>query len=509
MAMASRDAATTMTATALEHLRALGVRTVRFEVNERRATKGDGSDDESDDDSDDDCGAFDGPYVLRCAAVGAGGLERDVTFEAWRPRRGLDREEMRETYREVYEAAFDDPFRANNVVMCARGDGVDYVGKNFTHALSGIGRAFEREFPNNARQMLGRLKPAPGEGDGAYVMELIPIAGGRVIDLEARLHKYNYTKHGVSEYANLEDPAVRAAINAKQLEAFASDKRKRQVNRINAARRLDQDSIASPQQMETHISAATANMKSRNDLVIEAGKKRNIPAHNLEATEVSMAYPVETTPCYALFSKLAWKELLDAVKADTALSSETYEPLTKAMSMLLMGGNSKALTEQAKLIMFSDALCKLEKLRKGRIMEARPRKGEDGETEIKPKHPFLYASESEVDPNLQRAIIQEFMEEDNSGASRAFVLSKAARDLLRLQILLIALRAYGWTLKLDIMEAQLNIDSKELQSYTRQLGCKSASGGKNPSVKLDLQGKPLAAFLPEIRARAKRAKAKE
>jgi hypothetical protein len=504
--MASRDDAPT---TALEHLRALGVRTVRFEVNERRATKGDGSDGESDDDSDDDCGAFDGPYVLRCAAVGAGGLERDVTFEAWRPRRGLDREEMRETYREVYEAAFDDPFRANNVVMCARGDGVDYVGKNFTHAMSGIGRAFEREFPNSARQMLGRLKPAPDEGDGAYVMELIPIAGGRVIDLEARLHKYNYTKHGVSEYANLEDPAVRAAINAKQLEAFASDKRKRQVNRINAARRLDQDSIASPQQMETHISAATANMKSRNDLVIEAGKKRNIPAHNLEATEVSMAYPVETTPCYALFSKLAWKELLDAVKADTALSSETYEPLTKAMSMLLTGGNSKALTEQAKLIMFSDALCKLEKLRKGRIMEARPRKGEDGETEIKPKHPFLYASESEVDPNLQRAIIQEFMEEDNSGASRAFVLSKAARDLLRLQILLIALRAYGWTLKLDIMEAQLNIDSKELQSYTRQLGCKSASGGKNPSVKLDLQGKPLAAFLPEIRARAKRAKAKE
>ena len=486
----------------------LGVKTLTFEIDERRAREEEELDLE--DDSDDDCGAYDGPYAVRCAAVGASGLERDVAFEAWRPKRGLDREEMREHYKGLFDEGLDNPFRANNIVLRGRGNGVDYVGKNFTHTKSGVGRAYEREHPSTARQMLGRLKPNPDGGDGAYVMELIPIAGGRVIDLEARLHKYNYTEHGESKYANfLEDPEMRKEMLAKQLEAFASDKRKRQVNKINAARRLDQESIASPLQMASHITTAMENMKSRNDLIIEAGKKRNIPAHNLEATEANLAYPVDNFPCFELFSKLRWKELLDDVKQDTAQSSQLYEPLTKSMSMTLVGGKSKAMNERAKLVMYGDALCKLHNIRTSRIFEAKPMKDEDGATPTKPKQPFLYTTESEVDPDLQYAIIQAFMEEDFSGNSRAYVMSKAAKDLLRLQILLVALRVHDWTLRLDIVTVQLRIDPKDMQSYTRQLGCKSASGGKIPSVKLDLQGKPLAAFLPEIRARAKRAKARE
>ena len=115
-----------------------------------------------------------------------------------------------------------------------------------------MGQSVWREHGEDMKTMIGRLRKSKRDSE-EYELELIPIAGGRIIDLEARLHKYNYTKHSKSELADVNDPAVRAEINAKQLEAFASDKRKRQVNRMNAARKLDEASIASPKVMEAHI----------------------------------------------------------------------------------------------------------------------------------------------------------------------------------------------------------------------------------------------------------------
>ena len=488
--------------TAREALASVGAKRVKIEWRDERII-GPGEDGY---DSDDDAGAYDGPFVVRNRATANGEVEPGTAFEAWRPRPGLDREEIGERYEELVRRDLDDPFRANNIILRGKGDGVDYVGKNYTHTLSGVGRTYEREYGDRSRQMIGRLRKSSGK-DGEYVMELIPIAGGKVIDLEARLHKYNYTEHKKSEYADLNDPAIRAAINAKQLEAFASDKRKRQVNRINAARKMDQDSIASPQMMETHIADGAANLKSRNDLIVEAGKTRNIPPHEGEATEASAAYPVTSTPCYQLFTKLHWKELLDAAKKDKLQTDGKYESLTVSLAETLKGGASSVLNERAKLIAFSDALCKL--LPRDRVKEARSTLADDGETQVKPAHPFMYTSADNVDPDLQRAIIEEYMEEDATGDIRQFVMPKHKRDLIRLQVILIALRVNEWKIQLGELQEQLRIEMKELTNYTRQLGCKSASSGKNPTVKLDLMGKPLAAYLPEIRARAKRAKPRE
>ena len=78
-------------------LRRAGVKTLRLRVSGERAKRGLESDNESDSD-DDDAGARDGPFVMRCGAVGARGVERATTFEAWRPRRGMDREELAEKY---------------------------------------------------------------------------------------------------------------------------------------------------------------------------------------------------------------------------------------------------------------------------------------------------------------------------------------------------------------------------------------------------------------------------
>ena len=487
-------------------LRERGVKRLRVRVSDARAPREDGREDDID--SDDDAGAHDGPYVLRCGATGAAGLPEDVTFDAWRPRRGMDAEELHEKYADVVDAKRgDEPFRENNVFVRGRGDGVDYVGKNFKHYCSGVGQAYEREHGEDMKTMLGRLRKSKSDGE-EYELELIPIAGGRLIDLEARLHKYNYTKHSKSELADVNDPAVRAEINAKQLEAFASDKRKRQVNRLNAARKLDEASIASPKMMEAHITTAAANLKGRAELIVEAGKARNIPPHEPDAVEPDTAYPIESMPCHALAHKFHWKDLLAAAEDGSVVESEgKYEPLTVELSKHLQGGSQAQRTKIAKLLMYGDALLKM--LSRDRIKEAKARIGEDGETKIAPAHPFMFTSGENVDPLLQEALIESYLDRDFAGDIRQYVVSKHRKDLIRLQVLLIALRVNGWSLELLSVRTHLRIDAKEIMAYMRQLGCRSVKGGNNPTVKLDLEGKPLVDYLPEIRARAKRAKPRE
>jgi hypothetical protein len=356
--------------------------------------------------------------------------------------------------------------------------------------------------------MLGRLKKISGGNAGAYELQLIPIAGGRVIDLETRLRKYNYTEHAKSDLADINDPAVRAEINKKQLEAFASDKRKRQVNRLNAARKLDDASIASPKLMQTHITEGAATLKSRAELILEAGKSRNIPPHEADALDLDEAYPIASMPCYALFHKLRSKDLLENADGAATCGDVTFEPLSSALaSLCLKTGTKSELNKRAQLIMYADALCKL--LARNRIKEAKPKATDDNETPTKPVHRFMFTSAENVDPLLQEALIHSYMDKDMASGVPQYVMSKHRKDLVRLQVILIALRLCEWTLEIELVRPHLKVDSKEMMAYTRELGCKSVKGGKNPVVKLDLQGRALSSVLPEIRARAKRAKPRE
>jgi hypothetical protein len=213
-------------------------------------------------------------------------------------------------------------------------------------------------------------------------------------------------------------------------------------------------------------------------------------------------------PCHALFHKLRSKDLLENAAGATDSGEVTFEPLTLALaSLCLKTGTKPELNKRAQLIMYADALCKL--LARERIKEAKPKATEDAETPTEPSHRFTFTSAENVDPLLQEALIHSYMDEDVASDVRQYVMSKHRRDLVRLQVILIALRLCQWTLEIELVRPHLKVDSKEMMAYTRELGCKSVKGGKNPVVKLDLNGRALSSVLPEIRARGKRAKPKE
>jgi hypothetical protein len=260
--------------------------------------------------------------------------------------------------------------------------------------------------------------------------------------------------------------------------------------------------------MQAHIAEGAATLKSRAELILEAGKTRNIPPHEPNALSLDEAYPIASMPCHALFHKLRSKDLLENADGATDSGEVTFEPLTLALaSLCLKTGTKPELNKRAQLIMYADALCKL--LARERIKEAKPKATEDAETPTEPSHRFTFTSAENVDPLLQEALIHSYMDEDVASDVRQYVMSKHRRDLVRLQVILIALRLCQWTLEIELVRPHLKMDSKEMMAYTRELGCKSVKGGKNPVVKLDLNGRALSSVLPEIRARGKRAKPKE
>ena len=246
-----------------------------------------------------------GPFVCRLGATG--GLPPPGTeFRAWR--KNL-------------------PYRGHMMLLRGRTDGVDYIGAN--HAPLGHYPAGDA-----CKYLLGKLVPVNrkgaekgkggggGGGDDAveYELELMPVGGSRVIDLECRCHALDYDEPEWDGAEDLNDYQVRAAHNARLLKAFASAKQQRKVAKIMAERRVDGNTIAAPDAMEATLKRATEGEMDASQLSKLAGERRNIPEHNPSATNAIDAYPFNQFPMFALLEKRTkWKEMVKAAKKPGAM----------------------------------------------------------------------------------------------------------------------------------------------------------------------------------------------
>ena len=249
-----------------------------------------------------DGGVQEGPFVLYNPSTG--GIPPSGTeFRAWRK---------------------NVEYRGHHLVIRGRTDGVDYVGNNFSRTSAA---------PKDAvKYFVARLRRvAPGAGGGKsgggggsagvdddeepeYTLQMTPVGGGRIIDLETRCHALEYDAPAWDGAEDLNDYAVRAAHNDRLLKAFSSAKRQRKVARIQAERKIDASTLADPDAMEATLKAATAGELDARALAALAGERRNIPAHVASATNPVAAYPLDRFPLYPLIDRTRWKDLVKASK---------------------------------------------------------------------------------------------------------------------------------------------------------------------------------------------------
>jgi hypothetical protein len=249
-------------------------------------------------------GMEEGPFV--CSNPATGGMPPAGTeFRAFRKNRA---------------------YRGHHLVLRGRTDGVDYVGSNHAGDTSG---------PTDAcKYLVARLVPVDksaggggGGGDGGdgdegeaeYTLQVMPVGGGRIINLETRCHALSYAAPQWDGAEDLTDYAVRAAHNDKLLKAFSSAKRQRKVAKMQAERRMDSSTLAAPDAMAATLKAATAGQLDAKQLAALAGTRRNIPSHAPDATNPFDAFPFALFPMHALLDRTCWKDLAKAAKKPAAL----------------------------------------------------------------------------------------------------------------------------------------------------------------------------------------------
>jgi len=385
-----------------------------------------------------------------------------------------------------------------------------------------------------------------------YTLQVMPAGGGRVFNLETRCHALSYAAPQWDGAEDLTDYAVRAAHNDKLLKAFSSAKRQRKVAKIQAERRIDSSTLAAPDAMAETLKAATAGEMDAKQLAALAGTRRNIPSHNPEATNPFDAFPFAMFPMHALLDRTKWKEFVKASKKPAAFkeleASGDVDPFTLSLVPKLAepsGGGTGAeeavrQKDRAKALGALDFLLVFHGHR-GVITEdtGRSRSGknkQDGEdggeeedkdkdkdnngggggTQLDKPRTLSWAHESKVDPLIQRAVIDEFMEEQfpevgkgTKDDPKRYARPKAMKDLVTLHLILMALRVCGWSVDVTALAKRLKVSVTDLTPHCKELGCKvtkttgkKSEGGGITKASLPLDGtKKLGDLLPEIRRR--------
>lgn len=469
-----------------------------------------------------------GPFVCRLGATG--GLPPPGTeFRAWR--KNL-------------------PYRGHMMLLRGRTDGVDYIGAN--HAPLGHYPAGDA-----CKYLLGKLVPVNQKGKGGgggggdddavdYELKLMPVGGSRVVDLECRCHALDYNEPEWDGAEDLNDYQVRAAHNARLLKAFASAKQQRKVAKIMAERRVDGNTIAAPDAMEATLKRATEGEMDASQLSKLAGERRNIPEHNPSATNAIDAYPFNQFPMFALLEKRTkWKEMVKAAKKPGAMKElrdgggvdDFVLGLVPKLAEHSGGATDREENDRQKTR--AKALAALDFLlvflhAKDHISEKRERRkdvdGDDDDDDAYTGNKILsWTTRERVDPGIQRACVDAFMEEQRSGGAdsggvargpdepRRFSRPKAMKDLVCLHVILMALRVCNYDVDLDALGARMKMGVKALAPLCRELGCavkksagKKSDGGGVTRATLPLDGtKTLQDVLPEIKRRLKAAKKRD
>jgi hypothetical protein len=135
---------------------------------------------------------------------------------------------------------------------------------------------------------------------------------------------------------------------------------------------------------------------------------------------------------------------------------------------------------------------------------------------VDPPRTLSWAHESKVDPVIQRAAIDEWMEEQlpeegvgSRDDPKRYARPKALKDLLTLHVVLMALRVCGWSVDVTALAARMKLPLQELLPHCKELGCKvtkatgkKAEGGGVTHASLPLDGtRRLGDSLPEIKRR--------
>lgn len=314
-------------------------------------------------------------------------------------------------------------------------------------------------------------------------LKVAPIKGNRVLRMEPRARTLNYgapteTPQPQPETDMANAVAKRRESNARLVEEFGSQRRKRQLAASRAAQVNASQISAGEQILEMIASSQGVDIGTREAVVAASLAQRNIPPHHPEATKPEDAYRMEEIIPPSISDALEIRKLFPAES-----KSEYREELLKAKTFgqgyvlsrlgVLTTPDADQREARARCLVLLGHLLKLY-ARAGGVIKSQPEAG--GISTV--------ADRLQMAPSVLEGILSMFYTVEGGFDGDRYLLSKEKHNLMLGWILVLAVRAERECVlepaSFLALAEELKMRGTDVAAHFRELGCttsrSSASG---------------------------------
>ncbi|GAX78744.1 hypothetical protein CEUSTIGMA_g6181.t1 [Chlamydomonas eustigma] len=363
---------------------------------------------------------------------------------------------------------------ARNVqnILVGRRDNMDYVGSTSSQEYTSL---------QSCSYAIGVFDKVEGK------VRLLPLQGGKVLRMEARLHGLEYGPSGTTgQEASTREEQL--AMNKRLVDSFGSTRRRRQLNaREEGVVRADKlgSVVALTQVLQSQANKAKEQGHTKDEVLLKAAQERNLPPHHPEATTPSEAYRLEELIPVAWHPNLETEQLVRAAhQPDTVhklrAKQTVPEYILGRLHLLRDGDKAKALQNARCLATLSAMLA----LVKGRpdIKVNSDRGGLDA-----------VAQRFHMKPGLLQELLDLFYNRSNTPEGDKYEMATAKKELMLAYILVISQLVEGGGLaapQFEALKEELKMKPADLAKRFREVGSTCVATSYKPAdVEGDSTGK--------------------
>lgn len=315
------------------------------------------------------------------------------------------------------------------------------------------------------------------------------VQGNAICRMEPRIRGVKYEADDMDsrkENESVDLAALRRERNAKLIEAFGSQRRKRQLENARAGR-VDASQVAAGDAMLNIIRATQSDLANKEDVIKKHLAERNIPPHNPSGRSANEAYPFKSiVPASirdSLDTSLITQALSDASIIDDVKQTFGSYVASRIENSSSFHGSDDAFPDRVICLAFLGHLLQIFTNSKRLLIRIQTDTGG-----IRSAAEGLKMPTSTLEGILSLFYTKETMEDGSK-----YLMDKRKRNLLLSWCLTLAIRAEPESIlpsfAFQKLTEQLKMKPAEVANIYRELGCQTKRANQTYSVSL-LHQKP-------------------
>lgn len=303
-------------------------------------------------------------------------------------------------------------------------------------------------------------------------LQVAPVETARLLRMEPRARSLVYEVAGSKDQASEAAAMERREHNARLVQEFGSQRRKRQLAAAKAAQ-VDANQVSAGDAVLGLLATAGKGTGTKEEVISASLAHRNIPPHNPKARTADEAYRTDDLVPPSVRDALEVRKLFPAenkpeYRSELRKSKTFGEGYVLSRLHVLAATDTEVRETRARCLVFLGHLLKLLTGRQGSVLRSR---SADGGLAV-------LADKLRMAPSVLDGILQLFYSREaggDEGGDNRYILSKEKRGLMMAWALLLAVRAEPHSVMdpaaFQTLCDELKLKGGDLAGLYRELGC--------------------------------------